>query len=526
MPHSAVASYSFQPTLPLRGATTSCSTAQCGSCFNPRSPCGERRCSPSPPRGTARFNPRSPCGERRATEKKRENLGSFQPTLPLRGATTPAPPSPEARVFQPTLPLRGATATGAPARRWSSSFNPRSPCGERRWRDLHQALLQRVSTHAPLAGSDGYSCSRPRLSSLFQPTLPLRGATGHGRRRHQEADVSTHAPLAGSDGPHLELLNVVLVVSTHAPLAGSDPRTFRCRSRQACFNPRSPCGERLFGFLLLVCLDEFQPTLPLRGATPWRWHRKSSARVSTHAPLAGSDASTRARSGAVRCFNPRSPCGERRIHSEPLIDKWLVSTHAPLAGSDSVRRQEMSRKKVSTHAPLAGSDYLRWGLFAQRSKFQPTLPLRGATALDVFRSQFAVFQPTLPLRGATQARVLHRCRRWVSTHAPLAGSDHLYGLQGHRESVSTHAPLAGSDPPTLSINSTMTSFNPRSPCGERLLHLVNVALRAYHMHDVFHPNASSDELRPSEANQKAVRTSQGIPDSPQFAPPIIPTAYS
>ena len=46
------------------------------------------------------------------------------------------------------------------------------------------------------------------------------------------------------------------------------------------------------------------------------------------------------------------------------------------------------------------------------------------------------------------------------------------------------------------------------------------------MHDVFYPNASSDELRPSETNQKAVRTSQGIPDSPQFAPPIIPTAYS
>ena len=280
MPHSAVASYSFQPTLPLRGATTSCSTAQCGSCFNPRSPCGERRCSPSPPRGTARFNPRSPCGERRATEKKRENLGSFQPTLPLRGATTPAPPSPEARVFQPTLPLRGATGTRARGPGSAPCFNPRSPCGER------QAMA-----------ADGIK------RQMFQPTLPLRGATGH-----------------------------TLNFSTSS--------------------------------------SSFQPTLPLRGATPWRWHRKSSARVSTHAPLAGSDASTRARSGAVRCFNPRSPCGER------------------------------------------------------------------------------------------------------------------------------------------------------------LLHLVNVALRAYHMHDVFHPNASSDELRPSEANQKAVRTSQGIPDSPQFAPPIIPTAYS
>lgn len=42
------------------------------------------------------------------------------------------------------------------------------------------------------------------------------------------------------------------------------------------------------------------------------------------------------------------------------------------------------------------------------------------------------------------------------------------------------------------------------------------------MHDVFHPNASSDELRPSEANQKAVRTSQGIPDSP----PVRTAHYS
>ena len=92
--------------------------------------------------------------------------------------------------------------------------------------------------------------------------------------------------------------------------------------------------------------------------------------------------------------------------------------------------------------------------------------------------------------------------------------------------VSTHAPLAGSDELVFVGADRKVSFNPRSPCGERPLHLVNVALRAYHMHDVFHPNASSDELRPSETNQKAVRTSQGIPDSPQFAPPIIPTAYS
>ena len=154
----------------------------------------------------------------------------------------------------------------------------------------------------------------------------------------------------------------------------------------------------------------------------------------------------------------------------------------PLRGATMVNCGVFVCSGVSTHAPLAGSDGARDGVADSLHQFQPTLPLRGATVTALMRSSKVAFQPTLPLRGATSW-----CRI-ISTRLP--------------------------------------GFNPRSPCGERPLHLVNVALRAYHMHDVFHPNASSDELRPSETNQKAVRTSQEIPDSPQFAPPIIPTAYS
>ena len=58
------------------------------------------------------------------------------------------------------------------------------------------------------------------------------------------------------------------------------------------------------------------------------------------------------------------------------------------------------------------------------ARFQPTLPLRGATgAGDGVADALDQFQPTLPLRGATRedhARHLHAA---VSTHAPLAGSD-------------------------------------------------------------------------------------------------------
>ena len=236
---------------------------------------------------------------------------------------------------------------------------------------------------------------------------------------------------------------------------------------------------------------------------------------------------TISRSTLVPSFNPRSPCGERqRVLGLHPVDA-IVSTHAPLAGSDRGVPIQHGRLPVSTHAPLAGSDGQRAPPAHPSISFQPTLPLRGATALD---------------RRIVVARE-------VSTHAPLAGSDRPFAARpGRAPCFNPRSPCGerpGAPPrirrrtpfqPTLPLRGATrsitpvvpmpSSFNPRSPCGERLLHLVNVALRAYHMHDVFHPNASSDELRPSETNQKAVRTSQGIPDSPQFAPPIIPTAYS
>ena len=342
--------------------------------------------------------------------------------------------------------------------------------------------MQSVSTHAPLAGSDGHLVVDRHSVALFQPTLPLRGAT----------------VVLGLDSRGLWFQPTL-------PLRGAT-RPLGFFARLPRFNPRSPCGERQAA--------------------------RSSSRPSS-------------------CrFNPRSPCGERLDAALGLLQQLVVSTHAPLAGSD-VALQPVGAHDlaVSTHAPLAGSDRASHVSGNPRHSFQPTLPLRGATV-------------------CCRADIL---RRVVSTHAPLAGSDDRayayrrrnFGFNprspcgerlghigiGRIVFVSTHAPLAGSDSgraratrPERGFNprspcgerrrsarpsgARRLGFNPRSPCGERPLHLVNVALRAYHMHDVFHPNASSDELRPSETNQKAVRTSQGIPDSPQFAPPIIPTAYS
>ena len=144
------------------------------------------------------------------------------------------------------------------------------------------------------------------------------------------------------------------------------------------FNPRSPCGERLFRRIRArpVCVFQstlplrgatslstsllfflvFQSTLPLRGATIHHHLRAAIRQISIHAPLAGSDPSMALSPTRNRNFNPRSPCGERRAR---------------------------------THASSDGSE------------FQSTLPLRGATCEANGDDNNHLFQSTLPLRGAT-----------------------------------------------------------------------------------------------------------------------------
>ena len=153
---SLIRVWSFQPTLPARGATRRTRTFVLPMIhFNPRSPHGERlfnarRRSPD----WAYFNPRSPHGERPSP------------------AISPSASSP----FQPTLPARGATIVAA------VGF-------------LHKV----ISTHAPRTGSDAPPMTSVSPPSVFQPTLPARGATAITRAAKHNVSISTHAPRTGSD---------------------------------------------------------------------------------------------------------------------------------------------------------------------------------------------------------------------------------------------------------------------------------------------------------------------------------------
>ena len=215
--------------------------------FNPRSPCGERRACALGRKGRTHFNPRSPCGERRVFTPRHLPTRYFNPRspcgerLPLLGHLRTLNPisihallaesdgrassvAIECRSFQSTLSLRRATSpsrvyrlgggisihallaeSDCPAPRKGNTrdlnFNPRSPCGERRY-DLQGAIYQAIiSIHALLAESDAST----------------------GAEFTNQADFNPRSP------------------------CGERPFSARIRANSTYFNPRSPCGERRGG---------------------------------------------------------------------------------------------------------------------------------------------------------------------------------------------------------------------------------------------------------------------------------------
>ena len=146
-----------------------------------------------------------------------------------------------------------------------------------------------ISIHAPRAGSDYYRRLHKAMPSNFNPRSPC------GERRYswmyiwQFCIISIHAPRAGSDGS-IHYMGVFEVdISIHAPRAGSDRLLSYDLFALGHFNPRSPCGERPDTPTRSPAFSAFQSTLPVRGATLPHLRMAAVITISIHAPRAGSD---------------------------------------------------------------------------------------------------------------------------------------------------------------------------------------------------------------------------------------------
>ena len=262
--------------------------------------------------GRLYFNPRTPCGVRLSSQGSASQELTFQSTHPVRGATStffnfsdhilrisihapragcdsghdaahhPATISIHAPragcdvgggalfrrgiAFQSTHPVRGATGQTADSLSRSGDFNPRTPCGVRRWRPPWSWFGTYFNPRTPC----GVRHTRPYYFggvSLFQSTHPVRGATTADWRGGENSwhfnprtpcgvrrgchgctslcrGISIHAPRAGCDRKGGPLVHHGHEFQSTHPVRGA---TSRCRCvllPRRNFNPRTPCGVR------------------------------------------------------------------------------------------------------------------------------------------------------------------------------------------------------------------------------------------------------------------------------------------
>ena len=196
-----------------------------------------------------------------------------------------------------------------------SNFNPHSPCGERPIGGFEHFVPAEISIHTPLAGSD-YSCSSDAFSGMiFQSTLPLRGATPSNAVKSASSDFNPHSPCGERLAFKQSLLLFRSYFNPHSPCGERHDYASLQRIIRH-FNPHSPCGERQDDDGFHKERDEFQSTLPLRGAT-WQPSR-----------------------GRNRCrnFNPHSPCGERLAVSNISSQQKKFQSTLPLRGATAEMR--------------------------------------------------------------------------------------------------------------------------------------------------------------------------------------------
>ena len=77
------------------------------------------------------------------------------------------------------------------------------------------------------------------------------------------------------------------------------------------------------------------------------------------------------------------------------------------------------------------------------------------------------FQSTLPVRGATRAGPGPAPGQAISIHAPRAGSDFIFRIISPSLSDFNPRSPCGERLGVQPSNTTIQNFNPRSPCGER-----------------------------------------------------------
>ena len=126
--------------------------------------------------------------------------------------------------------------------------------------------------------------------------------------------------------------------------------------------------------------------------------------ISIHAPRVGSDHNFTLPMEDFYNFNPRSPCGERRVYTWNPRNASIFQSTLPVWGATMTINGETLRFVISIHAPRVGSDNKSLRHRHQPNDFNPRSPCGERLILQKHSICPNTFQSTLPVWGATSSR--------------------------------------------------------------------------------------------------------------------------
>ena len=168
--------------------------------------------------------------------------------------------------------------------------------------------------------------------------------------------------------------------------------------------------------------------------------------ISIHAPRVGSDQGARRLRSCILDFNPRSPCGERHLSIRSGCRCSNFNPRSPCGERLNIFNRDGRRKNFNPRSPCGER---RWQFLSPLFAlflFQSTLPVWGATTTTTDSHDTYIFQSTLPVWGATISPVITAIKGFYFNPRSPCG-ERLVGA--------------------ISCLRQVQDFNPRSPCGER-----------------------------------------------------------
>ena len=214
-------------------------------------------------------------------------------------------------------------------------------------------------------------------------------------------------------------------------------------------------------------------------------------RISIHAPRVGRDQRQSRTLDRPCYFNPRAPCGARRVDNPCFTSVLHFNPRAPCGARQTSTRRACTDGRFQSTRPVWGATIRKVGLVALTDEFQSTRPVWGATAKKVrqdWRKNY--FNPRAPCGARPEADDRYKQIETISIHAPRVGRDlnsgsvscsaalfqstrpvwgatAIIGFVCSLVIISIHAPRVGRDDHRRRLNNCRADFNPRAPCGAR-----------------------------------------------------------